>query len=118
VIAVPSRNPVTSACEFVSEPAKLVNSVLSRVDSWVLVPVETDVPDEVVVCAITGATDSAPSTAMQISVDLIGVDLKRKEFMGWLRRCNEGDMPDETTVHFFHAPCAPNLPDGRWRFAH
>jgi hypothetical protein len=41
------------------------------------VPVETEVPDEVAVCAITGAVESAPSTAMQISVDL-----KRKEFMG------------------------------------
>jgi len=75
VIEVPLRSPVTSACEFVSEPAKLENSVLSRVDSLlvlvdvVLVDVVL-VPDVVVLCAMAGAAANPANTAAQTSVSV------------------------------------------------
>jgi hypothetical protein len=68
VIEVPLRNPVTNACEFVSEPAKLVNSVLSRVDSCVVVDVV--VSDVVVLCAMAGVAANPANTAAQTSVSV------------------------------------------------
>ena len=41
VTALPLRSPFTSACALASEPANGVNSVVNRVDSWLVAVVLT-----------------------------------------------------------------------------
>src|SRR6185312_4035973 len=78
-MALPLRNPATSACALASEPANAANSVLSRVDSWPLALADTGASGGGAVCAMAGASDNAPSTAAQSSVDL-----RWRDFMKWL----------------------------------
>jgi hypothetical protein len=70
MMAVPLRKPVTNACALVSDPAKLENSPLKRVDSWLVVVADVLVAEVVVLCAITGVMVSAASTAEQTRVSV------------------------------------------------